>query len=109
MLARVNPAEAGLLRGVREAVEGTDDPGKHFRSDAQMERLVAEQGAQHERAAGADRGVCAGGRRIRGGFSCLREAGWIRRRGGGAVRSRGSDTRHRAPQNLRGLWVVKNE
>src|SRR6266404_532882 len=64
MLARIDTAKACLLFNVREAVEGADDPGEHFRSDAQMERLGTEQGAQHERGAGADRGVCTGVRRI---------------------------------------------
>ena len=47
MLACVNPAEARLLLNGPEAVEGADDPGKYFRSDAQLKQLVAKEGAQH--------------------------------------------------------------
>jgi len=60
MLACVDPTAARLLLNGREAIGGADDFGKHLRSDVQLIRLVAEQGFQHERAPGADRGVCAG-------------------------------------------------
>src|SRR4029077_1077759 len=107
MLARVDPAEARLFRNGCEAVEGADDSGKHFRSDAQLKRLLAEQGAQHERAAGADRGVCAGVRRVGGSFTCLREPIWIRRRVGITVRGAGSNRSYWPPEVIRVLAVVK--
>jgi hypothetical protein len=53
MLARVDPAETSLVLNGREVVEGADDPGEHFRSDVHMKRLVAEQGVQDSRGAGA--------------------------------------------------------
>src|ERR1700686_1336224 len=107
MLACVDPAEARLLRNGREAVEGADDPGKYFRGDAQLKRLVAEHGAQHERAAGTDRGVCAGVSWIGGGFTCLRKPIWIRRRVGVAVRGGGSIWGYPPAGGLRGIGVVK--
>src|ERR1700682_3821999 len=107
MLACVDPAEARLLRNGREAVEGADDPGKYFRGDAQLKRLVAEQGAHHERAAGTDRGVCAGVSWIGGGFTCLRKPIWIRRRVGVAVRGGGSNRSYRPPEVIRVLGIVK--
>src|ERR1700757_4361581 len=94
MLARVDPAETRLLRSGREAVEGADDSGKHLRSDAELKRPLAEQGAQHERATGADRGVCAGVRRIRGGV-------------GVTVRGPGSNRSNWPPEVIRVLAVVK--
>src|SRR5207302_6427637 len=107
MLASVYPAEARLILSGCEAGEGADDSGKDFRSDAQGKRLVAEQGAQHERAAGADRGVCAGVSRIGSGSTCLREPIWIRRRVGVAVRGAGSNRSDRPPEVIRVFAVVK--
>src|ERR1700738_5087842 len=107
MLACVDPTEARFLLNGREAVEGADDLGKHFRSDAQLKRFIAEEGAQHERAAGADRGVCAGVRGIGGGFTCLRKPIWIRYRVGIAGRGCGADRSYRAPELIRVLGVVK--
>src|SRR5882762_173076 len=43
VLACVDPAEARLVLNGREALEGADDPGKHFRSDIQVKRFVAEE------------------------------------------------------------------
>src|SRR5207302_3832444 len=107
MLACVDPAEARLILNGSEAVEGADDTGKDFRSDAQGKRLVAEHGAKHERAAGADRGVCAGVRRIGSGSTCLREPIWIRCRVGVAVRGAGSNRSHGPPEVIRVFAVVK--
>src|ERR1700736_2121313 len=107
MLACVDPAEARLLLNGREAIEGADDPGKYFRSDAQPKRLVTKKGAQHERAAGADRGVCAGVSRIGGGFTGLRKPIWIRRRVGVTVRGGGANRSYRPPEVIRVLGVVE--
>src|SRR5260370_10392546 len=104
MLACVDPAEARLPLNGREAVEGADNPRKHFRGDAQLKRLVAEQGAQHERAAGADRGVCAGGRGIGGGFTCLGDPIWVRRRVGVGLPRGGVNWRSRPPSGF--TWTV---
>lgn len=61
---------AAVMDGIscREAVERADNLGEYFRSDVDWQWHVSEQLAQHERAAGADRGVCAGIRRVGSGF-----------------------------------------
>ncbi len=107
MLARVDPAQACLVFNGREAVERAHDSGEHFRGDVDVKRLVAEQGVQHGSAAGANRGVCAGVRRIGCGFACLRKPSGFRRRVGVAVRRAGSNRCHRPPQVIRVLGVVE--
>src|SRR3984957_12452615 len=98
MLTREDAAQACLVLRVRKAVESASHPGKHFRSNDQIKSLVTEDGVQHELAACADRGMCAGVRRISRSLGGLRKPIRVRRGVGVAVSGGGANRGHRPPK-----------
>src|SRR6266550_6844411 len=96
VLSGEDAAEAGLRRYVAVAVKGPHGARQGARRDLDAV-AVAEDGAQHGRAGGADGAVGAGIRRIGGGVS---ERGPVRVGDGGGVpiRVREADRRDRPPE-----------